>query len=147
MGISKAYVGWEPMVNSIDIIHPNYIAQIWPLIDDMLNKCMKRSTGEITVEQMKAYLINGSYQLMLFIEDQKIVGTVILSWINYPNDRVMYANALAGKTTKEHANMMFEWAKNNGATCVRGSAQEEVARLWRMKYGFKTISYTVEKRL
>jgi len=42
---------------------------------------------------------------------------------------------------------MFAYAKQNGATAVRGSARESVARLWRQKYGFESIYITVEKRL
>lgn len=135
------------MARSIEIIHPNYIAQVWPLIEAFFMRCEPHGTGEINIEQMKVMLIRGEYQLMTFNGLDKPVGALIVSFINYPNDRVMFVHAIGGKTTKNHVNEMFNWAKGNGATAVRGCARESVARLWAMKYGFETISYNVEKRL
>ena len=135
------------MVNSIDIIPPNYIAQNWGVVGEMVDKAMKYAKGEITTDQLRVYLARGEYQLMVYLEDEKIVGAVVIEWINYPNDRVMFINAIGGKTTQEHVTKMFDWAKHMGATAVRGSAHKAVARLWKMKYGFETIYYTVERRL
>lgn len=135
------------MAHSIEIIHPNYLAQIWPKVSEMIDSAMNYAKGEITTDQLKVFLSRGEYQLMVYVDDNKIVGAVVIEWINYPNDRVMFINAIGGKTTKEHVEQMFNWAKANGATSVRGSAHKAVARLWRMKYGFQTIYYTVERRL
>ena len=96
---------------------------------------------------MKNGLVNGNYQLMIFIENKEIVGASILEFNNFPNDRVLFIVAMGGKVSKEHINLMSEWAKSLGATCIRGISKESAARLWRMKHGFKTVSYLVEKRL
>lgn len=135
------------MAHSIEIIHPNYISQVWPLVEAFFNACEPHGTGEITTNQMKVMLSRGEYQLMLFNGVDKPVGALVVSFINYPNTRVMFVHAIGGKTTKEHVIEMFQWAKSHGATAVRGQARESVARLWAMKYGFETISYNVEKRL
>lgn len=132
---------------SIDIIHPNYIAQKWHLVVDMLDGAMAHAKGEITLDQLKVYLMRGEYLLMVYLDGDKIIGALALEWINYPNDRVLFINAIGGKTNAICVYKMYSWAKANGATSVRGSAHESVARLWKMKYGFETIYYTVEKRL
>lgn len=132
---------------SIDIIPPNYIAQMWPRVSGMLERAMNYAKGEISLEQLKVYLTRGDYQLMIYLQDGDIIGSIVIEWINYPNDRVMFINAIGGKTHKECVEKMYAWAKSLGATAVRGSAHESVARLWKMKYGFNTIYYTVEKRL
>lgn len=131
----------------IDIIHPNHIAQIWPIVLPMLAPCMKRSTGEMTIEQMQVRAVDGTWPLMVYVDDGKIVGALIFEFINYPNDRVMFINAIGGKTTQEHVEAMYQWAKASGATSVRGAAQEAVARLWKKQYGFNKIAHIVEKRL
>jgi hypothetical protein len=132
---------------SIDIIPPNYVAQMWPKVSSMLEKAMNYAKGEISLDQLKVYLIRGEYQLMIYLQDGEIIGAIVIEWINYPNDRVMFINAIGGKTHADCVEKMYLWAKSLGATAVRGSAHESVARLWKMKYGFNTIYYTVEKRL
>ena len=84
---------------------------------------------------------------MLFLEGTEIVGAVEFMYNNSPNDRIFYINAIGGKTTKEHTEQMFNFAKANGCTSVRGCARESVARLWRQKYDFESIYIMVEKRL
>jgi hypothetical protein len=132
---------------NIDIIHPNYVPQIWPVVGEMIDRAMQHAKGEINTDQLKVFLARGEHQLMVFVDDLKIIGAIAFEWINYPNDRVMHINAIGGKTTPECVCKMFAWAKAQGATSVRGSAHESVARLWRMKYGMETIYYVVEKRL
>lgn len=132
---------------NIDIIPANYVAQNWPLVKGMLDKAMQHAKGEITTEQIKVFLTRGEYQLMVYLDDKEIIGAIVIEWINYPNDRVMFINAIGGKTNPECVAKMCDWAKKMGATSIRGSAHESVARLWKMKYGFNTIYYTVEKRL
>jgi hypothetical protein len=132
---------------SIDIIPPNYVAQMWPKVSNMLEKAMNYAKGEISLEQLKVYLTRGEYQLMIYLQNGEIIGAIVIEWINYPNDRVMFINAIGGKTHADCVEKMYLWAKSLGATAVRGSAHESVARLWKMKYGFNTIYYTVEKRL
>lgn len=132
----------------IEILNPNYLHQFWPVIGPMLERAMDHAHGEINLDQLKVYLSNGKYQLILFInDDDQIIGAVASEFINYPNDRCFYILAIGGRTDKECVMQMFEFAKSQGATIVRGAAHKSVSRLWRMKYGFETIYYTVEKRL
>lgn len=134
-------------MKSIDVIHANYIAQLWVLVEKYINDAMEHAKGECTAEQLKVNLVDGSLNLMIYVENERIVGAVVFEWNNMPNDRIFYINAIGGKTSLEHTNMMFNWAKSKGATSVRGCARESVARLWRMKYGFNEIYRMVEKRL
>lgn len=131
----------------IEILNPNYLHQFWPTVEPMLARAMEHAKGEITLEQLKVYLSDGTYQLILFIDGELVFGAVAYEWTNYPNDRCFYILAIGGKTSSECVSQMFGYAKSQGATTVRGSAHKSVARLWRMKYGFETIYYMVEKRL
>lgn len=134
-------------MKSIYIVPPQYIHHAWQKAGKFIEAGMEHAKGECTADQLKVWLIEGSHQLMLFLEDDEVVGAVEFSWQNMPNDRVFYINSIGGKTTKEHTEQMFNWAKAAGATTVRGCARESVARLWRMKYGFESIYIMVEKRL
>lgn len=132
----------------IELLNPNYLHQFWPVVKPMLERANKHSTGEITLEQMKVYLSDGEFHLLLFIDDSdKTIGAVIYQWLIFPNERCFYVQAIGGKTNKPCVDAMFEFAQSQGATIVRGAARPSVARLWKMKYGFETIFYMVEKRL
>ena len=134
-------------MQSIYLVPPQYIHHAWQKAGKFIEAGMEHAKGECTADQLKVWLIDGSHQLMLFLEDDEVVGAVEFSWQNMPNDRVFYINSIGGKTTIEHTEQMFNWAKAAGATTVRGCARESVARLWRMKYGFESIYIMVEKRL
>jgi hypothetical protein len=134
-------------MKTIAIVPIEFIHQAWQKCGHMIEAAMAHAKGECTADQLKTSLVSGRHQLMLFMEDTDIIGAVEFEFNNFPNDRVFYINAIGGKTTPEHTQQMFEFAKANGATTVRGSARESVARLWRQKYGFESIYIIVEKRL
>jgi hypothetical protein len=131
----------------IQLVPIEFIHQALQKCGNYIEKAMLHAKGECTYDQLKAQMVNGTQQLLLFLEDTDIVGAVVFHFSNAPNARIFYINAIGGKTTKEHTEQMFQFAKAHGATCVRGSARESVARLWRQKYGFESIYITVEKQL
>lgn len=134
-------------MTTIQIVPIQYISQAWEKCGHMIEAAMAHAKGECTAEQLKIYLIQGQHELMVFLEGTEIVGAVEFMYNNTPNDRIFYINAIGGKTTKEHTEQMFQFAKANGCTTVRGCARESVARLWRQKYDFESIYIMVEKRL
>lgn len=135
------------MQKTIAIVPIEFLHQAWSKCGHMIEAAMEHAKGECTSDQLKVFLQNGEHHLMLFMEDSEIVGAVEFMFNNSPNDRIFYINAIGGKTSQEHTKQMFDWAKSNGATTVRGCARESVARLWKMKYDFESIYIMVEKRL
>jgi hypothetical protein len=134
-------------MKTISIVPVEYIHQAWAKVGKCIEGAMEHAKGECTAEQLKLQVVHGSNQLLVFLEEKEIVGAVVFHYNNTPNARIFYINAIGGKTSKEHTDLMFEYAKQHGATTVRGSARESVARLWRQKYGFESIYITVEKKL
>jgi hypothetical protein len=134
-------------MRNIYVVPKELIQQAWSKAGHLIHAAMEYSGDGLTTDQVKVYLSLGSYQLLLFIEDEEIVGAVCFRWVDSPNDRTFFVVGLGGKTTKEHAEMMFEYARQNGGTSCKGAARESVARLWRMKYGFNEIYRVVEKKL
>lgn len=134
-------------MKQIDIVPINYIAQVWPKVGGFVSDAMAHAKGECNADQLKVQLMQGISQLMIYVDEGEIVGAVVLEWNNAPNDRIMFINAIGGKTSPEHTALMFDWARSQGATTVRGCARESVSRLWRMKYGFNEIYRMVERRL
>ena len=134
-------------MKTIQLVPIEFIHQAWEKCGEFITNAMEHAKGECTAEQLKVFLVQGQHQLLVFLEDNKIVGAVEFMFDDTPNDRIFYINAIGGKTTKEHTDQMFAFAKSAGCSAVRGCARESVARLWRQKYDFESIYIMVEKRL
>lgn len=134
-------------MKTIQLVPIEFIHKAWEKCGHMIESAMNHAKGECTAEQLKVFLVQGQHQLLVFLEDTEIVGAVEFMFDDTPNDRIFYINAIGGKTTKEHTDQMFAFAKSAGCTAVRGCARESVARLWRQKYDFESIYIMVEKRL
>lgn len=109
----------------------------------MLASALVHSDGEYNLDQLKAMLVNGSQILLVLVDDENKIQTgFTVEWINYPNDRVAFLTAIGGRTDLSAFNQFKEWVKTSGGTKIQGATFESVARLWKMKLGFKH-KYTI----
>lgn len=132
----------------IELLNPDYIHQFWPIIEPLLARGMEHAKGEMTIDQMKVFITIKTYHVLLMIDDSgAVIAVVIYKFVDNPNDRAFFIVNIAGKINRECVDQMFELAKSQGATSVRGTARESVARLWKMKFGFETIYRVVERKL
>ena len=134
-------------MKSIQLVPLEFVHQVWERYGHFIESAMEHAKGECTADQLKVYLMSGSHSLLAFMEDNEIVALVEYHFNNAPGARIFFINALGGKTCKEHMEMMYEFAKKNGATHIRYACRESVARLSIMRYGFSKIYETVEKKL
>jgi hypothetical protein len=135
------------MENQIYVVPPEFIQQAWVRAGKFIEAGMAHAKGECTADQLKVYVVNREHYLMLYLEGSEVVGAVEFMFEDAPNDRIFYVNSIGGKVSKEHFNMMCEWAKQHGCTAVRGCVRESVARLMRIKHDVQPIYIMVEKRL
>jgi translation initiation factor 1 (eIF-1/SUI1) len=126
-----------------------YLHQHWEEVAKYLNPALELSgVEEFTLEQMKVYILNGSWTLFVVVEEEKLCGAVVVAFSNYPNDRVAFVTAIGGKfiSSKETFEKFKVALKNMGATKIQGGARESVARLWN-RLGFKNKQILVEYKL
>jgi hypothetical protein len=126
-----------------------YLHQHWEEIAKYLNPALDLSgVEEFTLDQMKVYILNGSWTLFAVAEEGKLCGAVVVSFSNYPNNRVAFVTAIGGKfiSSKETFENFKVALKNMGATKIQGGARESVARLWN-RLGFKNKQILVEYKL
>lgn len=113
--------------------------QTWPLVKGFLAEALKWSNGDYTEEQAKALLAQGSWLLLVAVdEENKIHGAASVEFINRPNDRVAFITAVGGKAlinadVYEQLGMVL---KGFGATKIQCAARESAARLY-AKVGFE----------
>lgn len=134
-------------MKTIQLIPIEFIHQVWEKHGNFIEEAMAHAKGECTAEQLKALLVIGNHSLLAFMEDSEIVALVEFHFNTSPNARIFFINALGGKTSEEHMELMYNFAKQHGATHIRYACRESVARLSIMRYGFNKIYETVERKL
>jgi hypothetical protein len=126
------------------------IHRVWDKVEPFIQLAQEKfGNAEYTVDQIKVYLIEGHWLLMVATdESNEIQGAATASFINYPSDRVAFVTAIGGKliTNSDTFEQMCNIFKANGATKVQGFAKEAVARLWK-KFGFEDKAILVEVKL
>ena len=123
--------------------------QTWPLVEEFLAEALKWGEDDYTKEQAKALLAQGSWLLLVAVDEENIVhGASSVNFINMPNDRIAFITAIGGKlisNTDTYAQLCTV-LKGFGATKIQGAARESIARLW-SRYGFKERYIIVEANI
>ena len=66
-----------------------YLHQHWEEIAKYLQPALDLSgVEEFNLDQMKAFIANGSWTLFVVEENEKLCGAVVVTFANYPNDRI-----------------------------------------------------------
>ena len=130
-------------------VNPNYVCQMWPQVNSMLEKALEFSGGEYNIDQLKGMLATGNKTLLVASDNEVIKGAAAIDLIRYPNDFICFVMAIGGKmiTSPDMFNQLSDWAKSQGCTKIQGAARESVERLWRQKFGFSERYRIVEKPL
>ena len=137
-------------MNTVQIVAPNNIYNVWEDVKEYLNASINVSGGDFTLDQLKLLLVRGEQSLLVSInESKKINGAMTVEFINNANARTMFITALGGTgiVNDETFSQVETWAKMQGATKASAWAQEAQARLYKLKANFNTVRMVVEKDL
>lgn len=137
-------------MNTVQIVAPNNVYNVWADIESYLNASINVSGGDFTLDQLKLLLVRGEQTLLVSVnENNKINGAMTVEFINAPNARIMFITALGGHgiVNEETFSQVETWAKMQGATKASAWAQETQARLYKIKANFNTVRMVVEKDL
>ena len=119
---------------TVQPVHTQFIHQTWPLVEELFIKANKYDAGDYTVEQIKALLANGSWVLLVAVDEENVIhGAASISFYNMPNYRVGFITAMAGKAivNEDVYGQVCSFIKANGATRVQCAARESAARLYK----------------
>jgi hypothetical protein len=137
-------------MNTVQIVAPNNIYNVWDDVKEYLNASINVSGGDYTLDQLKLVLARGEQTLLVSVNEKSVLnGAMTVEFINRPNNRVMFITALGGHgiVNDETFSQVEAWAKMQGATKASAWAQEAQARLYKIKSNFNTVRYVVEKDL
>ena len=119
---------------TVQPVNVAYFHQTWPLVKELFEKANKYDSGDYTLEQIKGFLANGSWVLLVATDEVNVIhGAASISFYNMPNYRVGFITAMAGKTIVNEAvyEQVCSFIKANGATRVQCAAREPAARLYK----------------
>ena len=108
--------------------------QTWPLVENLFTSASKHGAEDYTVDQIKAFLANGSWVLLVATDDENTIhGAASVSFYNMPNYRVGFITAMAGRAivNEDVYGQVCNFMKANGATRVQCAARESAARLYK----------------
>jgi hypothetical protein len=122
-------------IQHVDI---NYVNQLWPQVEQFVAAALEYQ-DDYTVEQAKVYVADGSWMLVIAIDDEGVIqGASTVKFFNRPNDRVAFVITMGGKLITGHETYVQFTAllKMFGATCIECAARASAARLWE-RFGLK----------
>ena len=128
---------------------PKQIQSEWSVIEGyIVDALIKSECDEYDVEDVKSSLINEHLHLFVGVEQDKIQGVIVISFVQYPKQKVAFICAYGGKfvTNKEAYKQLCLLFKAFGATKVQGYVRNSVARLTK-RLGFVEKQILVEHKL
>jgi hypothetical protein len=120
------------MTITIQPVPQHFIAQTWPMVERFIAKAMKFSGGDYSLDQIKMYLSQGTWLLLVAVDEEKQVhGAMTVSFINYPNNRVAYVTTTGGKgiCTADALKQMKSIVSSMGATKVQAGGRPAMVRM------------------
>ncbi len=137
-------------MSKVQPVPREYVHATWPLVEKYVSSAMAYSAGEYTAEQLKGMLAHGMQQMVVVVDDDGTIrGAATVEFVNFPQMRVAFVTSIGGRmiSSKDNWDQFAAWMKSMGATHCRGAAREEIARLWKQKFGFEEVYRIVEKEL
>jgi hypothetical protein len=122
------------MTLTVQPVNVAYFHQTWELVEELFVKANKYDSGDYTIDQIKAFLANGTWVLLVATDEENVIhGVASISFYNMPNYRVGFITAMAGKTivNEDVYAQVCSFIKANGATRVQCAARESAARLYK----------------
>lgn len=123
------------------VVPHHLVMSAWRNGASRLAEATDKAMGEVTPDQMKMLLARGERQL-IGIED----GGAVLAWFavtveQLPNVRVLYIYAAwaPGSVTADVFAPLAGFARDAGASEIRGASNDAIMRIWRSKLGAEKL--------
>ena len=128
---------------------PQQIQAEWSVIEGYIAEALiKSECDEYDVNDVKSFLNNGHMHLFVGVAQDKIQGVIVISFVQYPKQKVAFICAYGGKfvTNKEAYKQLCLLFKAFGATKVQGYVRQSLARLT-YRLGFVDKQILIEHKL
>lgn len=133
----------------VQLVPPDQVYGVWDKVKPLIEASLNVGFGYTTIDQAKMLLTKGLQTLLIADDEGELVGAMVVEFVNYPNERVIFLVELGGNAVVDQSvlDQVEDWARQNGATRMCAWADDARARLYKMKSGFTTARHVVEKKL
>lgn len=132
----------------VEVVPIEWVHRVWESVEKFIASALEHAKGEYTVDQVKAYVAQGQWALLVATEGTQVLGAATINFYNRANDRVAFVTTIGGRliSNPETFAQLKSYVVNMGATTMEGAARESIARLWK-RYGFEEKYRIVEVKL
>jgi hypothetical protein len=136
-------------MKQLQIVSPAYVYDIWDSVEKYISFSIAAGLQDVSLDQYKMYILNGSHTLFVVVEDNNIIGAAIMNMVTSPNSKSLCISAWGGKsiTVKEVTDQIEVYAKSQGVTKIVAYAQDAQARLFNQVMGLEKVTNFIEKQL
>jgi hypothetical protein len=137
------------MTYQVKPVPPELAAKTWPQVAAFVEKALKYSGGDYTLDQIKMFVCMGTWLLLVSVDDENTIqGAMTISFQTYPNDRVAYVTTTGGKgiCTADALSQMKNIVASMGATKVQAGGRPSMVRML-SRLGFIQRYMVVEARI
>ena len=109
-----------------------YVNMLWPSVEGFVASALPYADGDIVLDEVKSYCLNGVWKLLVVTDENNIVhGAGTIHFFNRINHRVAFITTVGGKgiLTPEIYSQFSDILRSNGATCIEGSVRDSLMRL------------------
>lgn len=101
----------------ISIVPAEYVASVWPDIEQYMQGAAEYTYGRFTVEDIKEGLLSKPHQLWIAFDDRKIYGAVVTEISEYPQLKALVMHFTGGIKLNEWKNEMLQMLQRFGKDC------------------------------
>jgi hypothetical protein len=136
-------------MKQVQTVSPQHVHQVWDSVKHFFEAAIGDSTDYYTIDQLRNALAKGEQDLLVFTDNNELIGALTVHVHNEPNHRVAHLTIIGGKgvVESEIITQVEAWAKLQGATKIRAWAKEPQARLYRQRMNLNTTMLVVEKTI
>lgn len=108
-----------------------HVAATWPQIEHFIQSMEQYGPNDHTLAQMRMRACTGDWLLGVYVENEELVGATLISFQNFPNDRVAFVCAVGGKgiLTQDGYAQLRTLCASRGATRMQGYMRPSLVRL------------------
>jgi hypothetical protein len=131
----------------VQFVEPRFIVGIWDQVKPYIKKALEH-TDDYNADQVKVFLTNGSWSLVVAIDAGNIHGMLTLAVENGVNHRTAMITTIGGKgiINKEVISQFLNILKTSGITRLQGYARDSLVRLYQ-RFGLEKKANLVEFKL
>lgn len=121
---------------------PTHLAmKAWGEGAHKLTEAIDKAKGEVTADQLKLLLSRGERQLVGIESAGEVVAWFAVVVDQLPNVRALYIYAAwaPGAVNAEVFAPLAQFARDSGASEVRGASSDAIMRIWRAKLGAEKL--------